>query len=65
MKKHLLMTLILSVFCYLVVSIDQKHLDITLYSDLGSSILAFLIFGLNIVYYVMKYLEGDFTKKED
>ena len=62
MKKHLLISAIISVFCYIVVSIQQQHLDISLYTVESSHFLAFLMFGCNVVYYVNRYLDGDFTK---
>ena len=61
MKKHLTISVILSVFCYIIVSIQQQHLDISLYSNKASSALAFLIFAVNLCYYVIKYLDGEFT----
>lgn len=61
MKKHLLISVIISVFCYLVVSIQQQHLDISLYTTEAAHFLAFLMFGCNIIYYTNRYLEGEFT----
>ena len=61
MKKHLLISAIISVFCYLVVSIQQQHLDISQYTNDGALFLSFLMFGCNIIYYINRYLEGEFT----
>ena len=61
MKKHLLISAIISVFCYIVVSIQQQHLDISLYTSEGASFLASLMFVSNIIYYVHRYLDGEFT----
>ena len=64
MKKHLMINIIISVFCYFLVAISQKTLDISNFSDGGSFALSCLIFMLNAVYYVQKYLDGEFTRKE-
>ena len=64
MKRHLLISAIISVFCYIVVSIQQQHLDISLYTSEGASFLAFLMFGSNIIYYVNRYLDGEFSKDQ-
>lgn len=64
MKKHLLISAIISVFCYLVVSIQQQHLDISQYTNEASSGLAFLMFGCNVVYYINRYLDGEFTNEK-
>ena len=64
MKKHLLISAIISVFCYIVVSIQQQHLDISLYTVEGSSFLAFMLFALNVAYYSVKYLDGEFANEK-
>ena len=64
-KSHLRVNLIICVFIYICVSITQKSLFITEYSDFASSCLGAGIFLLNFFYYILRYLEGDFTEKED
>jgi F0F1-type ATP synthase assembly protein I len=64
MKKHLLISIIISVFCYLVVSIQQQHLDISQYTNDGALFLSFLMFASNVSYYINKYLDGEFTNEK-
>lgn len=64
MKKHLTINLIITVFCYFLVAISQKTLDITNFSDGAAFALSCLLFTLNAMYYVQKYLDGEFTRKD-
>lgn len=63
MKKHLTINAIISVFCYFLVAISEKTLDISIFSDGGAFALSCLIFALNATYYTNRYLDGEFTRK--
>lgn len=59
-----MINVIISVFCYFLVAISQKTLDFSNFSDGAAFALSCLIFALNVAYYIVKYLDGEFTRNE-
>ena len=49
----------------MLVSISQKTFDIANFSDGAAFALSSLIFMLNAVYYVSKYLDGEFSTLDE
>lgn len=64
-KNHLRNTGIICIVMYICISITQKNFLISEYTDGGAYVLGCAIFAVNACYYILRYLEGDFSYRED